>query len=323
LTDEKKKIDKKAEDDLKEQKEKPGKKSKPIFEDTAGGTLSEDQKEKVTDALSEGEKPEVDSVNEPILKPSTKKDELGEESLKEKSEEKPFTSPESSDEKTPKDLSGKESDTDASSEKEEIIDTIEEPLKEIYSEESSEKTVQPLETKEKELNQKEIPGKGKHIEKKSSKKKGEDDEDFQYIIRIANTDIDGNKTVVMGLAQIKGIGRHMATLIVDATGIDKKIKIGKLTEPQIEKIKNVLEDIQNIAPGWMLNHRKDNDTGEDIHLISSDVDLRLRDDVNLLKMIRSYRGIRHESGLSVRGQRTRANNRRGLALGVSKKRPGT
>ena len=149
------------------------------------------------------------------------------------------------------------------------------------------------------------------------------DEDFQYIVRIANTDIDGEKNVVMGLAQIKGIGRHMPVLIADATRIDKKVKIGKITDAQIEKIKEVLENIHNTAPGWMLNHRKDIDTGNDIHLISSEVDLRLRDDVNLLKMIRSYRGIRHESGLSVRGQRTRANNRKGLALGVSKKRPGT
>ena len=98
---------------------------------------------------------------------------------------------------------------------------------------------------------------------------------------------------------------------------DIMIEMGFLKPGQI---KEILEKIEEIAPGWMLNHRKDIDTGKDIHLISSDVDLRLRDDINLLKMIRSYRGVRHESGLSVRGQRTRANNRKGLALGVSKKR---
>jgi len=189
-----------------------------------------------------------------------------------------------------------------------------------------------LKSKEEKTESKEITSKEKTVEtkpqkvteepKKPAKKKDEKDEDFQYIVRIANTDIDGGKTVVMGIAQIKGIGRHMAVLVADATGIDKKLKMGKLTDKQIDKIKVIVEDIESIAPGWMLNHRKDIDTGEDIHLISSDVELRLRDDINLLKMIRSYRGIRHETGLSVRGQRTRANNRRGLALGVSKKRPG-
>ncbi len=154
---------------------------------------------------------------------------------------------------------------------------------------------------------------------KSSDKKKED-EDFQYIVRIANTDLDGNKTVIFGVSQIKGIGRRLATIIIDRCNINRSKKIGKLTEKEIESIRVNLEKISDSAPSWMLNHRKDIETGKDIHLISTDIDLRLRDDVNLLKMIRSYRGVRHESNLPVRGQRTRANNRTGLTLGVSKKR---
>ena len=205
-------------------------------------------------------------------------------------------------------------------------ETIEEPkeqqVEKVEASGIKEEKTEPKETKSKEKPVETKPKKGTEEPKKPSKKKDEIDEDYQYIVRIANTDIGGDKTVVMGIAQIKGIGRHMAVLIANATGLDKKLKMGKLTDKQIDKIKVILEDIESIAPGWMLNHRKDIDTGEDIHLISSDVELRLRDDVNLLKMIRSYRGVRHEAGLSVRGQRTRANNRRGLALGVSKKRPG-
>ena len=96
--------------------------------------------------------------------------------------------------------------------------------------------------------------------------------------------------------------------------------MGDLSESQIDKIRKSIEDIEKIAPKWMLNHRKDYETGEDIHLIGPDIDLRLRDEINIMKKIRSYRGIRHERGLRVRGQRTRANNRKGLALGVSKRR---
>ena len=151
--------------------------------------------------------------------------------------------------------------------------------------------------------------------KKAEKKK----DDFRYIVRIVNTDVDGEKNVVMGLSQIKGIGRHMAVLIADHTKLDRTKKIGDLKDAEIEKINDTLMNLSQLIPKWMLNHQKDFDTGKDIHLISAEVDLKLRDDINLLKMIRSYRGIRHELGLRVRGQRTRANNRRGLALGVSKK----
>ena len=159
--------------------------------------------------------------------------------------------------------------------------------------------------------------------KEDAKKKEARKDDFRYIVRIANTDLGGEKTVVHALTQIKGVGYHMAIVIADAANVDRNIKMGDLSDSQIGKINQVLENLNTTTPGWMLNHRKDYDTGTDIHLISSDVERKLRDDINVLKMIRSYRGIRHESGLPARGQRTRANSRKGLAMGVSKKREQT
>jgi small subunit ribosomal protein S13 len=156
--------------------------------------------------------------------------------------------------------------------------------------------------------------------KKEDKKKKTEKDDFRYIVRIANTDIDGEKTLTWGLTSIKGIGMHMSTFIIDMTGLNRDLKMGKLTDDQIEKIKGVLEKVNKTAPNWMLNHRRDIESGKDIHLIGSEIDMRLRDEINIMKKIRSYKGIRHERGLTVRGQRTRANNRKGLALGVSKKR---
>jgi small subunit ribosomal protein S13 len=156
--------------------------------------------------------------------------------------------------------------------------------------------------------------------KKEIKKKIVEKDDFRYIVRIADTDIDGEKTLARGLTSIKGIGMHMSTLIIDTTGLERNLKMGNLSDNQIEKIQVALENIINTAPNWMLNHRKDIETGKDIHLIGSEIDMRLRDEINIMKKIRSYKGIRHERGLTVRGQRTRGNNRRGLALGVSKKR---
>ena len=106
----------------------------------------------------------------------------------------------------------------------------------------------------------------------------------------------------------------------DTAGVNRNLKFGNLAEPEIQKLKAALESIDETAPAWMLNHRKDLYTGEDLHLISTDVPTRLRDDINLMKMIRSYKGVRHEYGLKVRGQRTSSNGRKGLALGVSKRR---
>ncbi len=179
---------------------------------------------------------------------------------------------------------------------------VEEPVEKAIEEESKNEKVTPIKTEEK------------------IKKKPKHDADFKYIVRISNTDLDGEKNVVYGLTGIKGIGLHLATLIADKTGIERYKKIGELSDSQIDKIQELINNINENAPGWMLNHRMDIDTGKNIHLVGSDIDMRLRDEINIMKKIRSYRGIRHERGLRVRGQRTKGNNRRGLALGVSKKR---
>lgn len=157
-------------------------------------------------------------------------------------------------------------------------------------------------------------------EGKEGKKKIEHDANFNYIVRIANTDINGERSVVQGLTSIKGVGRHMATFVADNAGVDRKLKFGNLNETQIQQLSTALSNIDQTAPAWMMNRRKDLYTGENQHLISVEVATRLRDDINLMKMIRSYKGVRHEAGLPVRGQRTRANGRFGLALGVAKRR---
>ena len=55
-------------------------------------------------------------------------------------------------------------------------------------------------------------------------------------------------------------------------------------------------------------------------LYSTEMEMTLRDDLNRLRKIRCYRGIRHETGQKVRGQRSRSNGRSGLAMGVHKKK---
>ena len=69
----------------------------------------------------------------------------------------------------------------------------------------------------------------------------------------------------------------------------------------------------------MLNRRKDFETGRDLHLVGTDVDIAVRSDIGRERRIRSRRGIRHELGLPVRGQRTRTTGRKGLVVGVKRK----
>ncbi|UCH90310.1 MAG: 30S ribosomal protein S13 [Thermoplasmata archaeon] len=147
----------------------------------------------------------------------------------------------------------------------------------------------------------------------------EEDEDFKYIVRIANTDLDGHKTVEWGLTGITGIGSRLAVILADSAGIPRDIKMGKLTDEQVEVLEKRVKEIPDIMPPWLTNRQKDSISGDDTHIFGPDIQLVWRDDVNRLKMIRCYRGIRHEQGQKVRGQRTRANGRSGVTVGVVKK----
>jgi small subunit ribosomal protein S13 len=54
-----------------------------------------------------------------------------------------------------------------------------------------------------------------------------------------------------------------------------------------------------------------------------DLNMTLREDLDIMKKMRSYKGLRHERGLRVRGQKTRSTGRTGAIVGVSRKREGT
>jgi len=69
----------------------------------------------------------------------------------------------------------------------------------------------------------------------SKLKEKQDKDDFRYIVRIANTDIDGEKTIERGLTSIKGIGMHMSTLVIDSSGLDRNLKMGNLERSWTEQ----------------------------------------------------------------------------------------
>jgi len=149
---------------------------------------------------------------------------------------------------------------------------------------------------------------------------GSQKDDFKYIVRLANTDLDGNKGVVIALQSVKGVGQRVAEIIIRRVGVTRTEKIGSLSDSKIEEIEKQLQTYSDYVPDWAVNRQNDIETGTDMHLIGTDIDMFKKDDLNRMKMIRCYKGIRHESGQKVRGQRTRSNGRTGLTLGVSRQR---
>ncbi len=138
------------------------------------------------------------------------------------------------------------------------------------------------------------------------------------LVRIANTDIPGNKRLYYGLAQIYGISCSFSNAICEVLNLDRNRKIESLKQEEIKGIEEFLKKPTGI-PSWMLNRKKDYETGEDIHLTGSNLKLRREFDIRFLKKVKSYRGVRHALGLPVRGQRTKSHFRKGGAVGVMKK----
>ncbi|NLA38828.1 MAG: 30S ribosomal protein S13 [Methanomicrobiales archaeon] len=147
-----------------------------------------------------------------------------------------------------------------------------------------------------------------------------DDEEIKYFVRIRNTDLDGTKAVQIALTGIKGVGSHTSRTIAKLAGVDPHAVMGKLDDESVERIAGVVDTYTEQVPDWMVNRPKDIYTGEARHLLGTDLTLMNNDDVNRMRKMRSYRGIRHETGQKVRGQRTKATGRTGAIVGVSRKK---
>ena len=106
--------------------------------------------------------------------------------------------------------------------------------------------------------------------------------------RIAGVDLPARKRAEIGLTYIYGIGRTRAKSILYRSGINPDTKVADLTEEEVSKIRQILED-EGAVEG----------------------DLRKELSMNIKRLIEmgSYRGLRHRRGLPVRGQRTHTNSR--------------
>ena len=152
-------------------------------------------------------------------------------------------------------------------------------------------------------------------------------QEFRYILRIAGADVAGTLKAVYALTEVKGISMSLSNAILKKANLNPDLRVGFLTESEIEKIEEIIDDPAKYnIPSWLFNRRKDTETGKDIHLTSAELVLKTKTDIDQAKEIRSWRGYRHAYSLKVRGQHTKTTGRAGKALGVKKKtlmaRPG-
>jgi len=144
-------------------------------------------------------------------------------------------------------------------------------------------------------------------------------EQYENLVRILGNDIHGELNMLIGLRQIKGIGYMFANSMLQVLKINPHQKVGNLTTEQISSIEKIIQNPKDANfPIWFLNRRQDIETGEDMHLVTSDIAFNIRNDVEREKTLFSWRGYRHMYGLKVRGQRTRCTGRKGGAVGVAK-----
>ncbi len=134
-------------------------------------------------------------------------------------------------------------------------------------------------------------------------------------VRIFDTDIPSKMSVYAGLTRVKGISFTLANAICNYLGINKNKKLFELTEEEINKINSF--PFENLPP-WLLNRRAEPETGLNLHLLTTKLDLAKEFDIRKMKKIKCYKGIRHSLGLPVRGQRTKSHFRKGAAVGVQK-----
>ncbi|MFB6104978.1 MAG: 30S ribosomal protein S13 [Halobacteriaceae archaeon] len=145
----------------------------------------------------------------------------------------------------------------------------------------------------------------------------DDAEDIRYFVRIGQTDLDGTKSVERALTELNGIGRRTARVVADHADVDRTATFGGLEDDEIDAVVDAVEGLADDAPDWLANRRNDFFTGETTHETGNDLSLTRQQDINRMKMIRSYRGIRHERGQKVRGQRTKSTGRTEGTIGVN------
>ncbi|KAH9819975.1 ribosomal protein S13/S18-domain-containing protein [Melampsora americana] len=135
---------------------------------------------------------------------------------------------------------------------------------------------------------------------------------FQHILRLLNTNVDGRIKIMFALTQIRGVGRRLANVACKKADVDLNKRAGELNPDELERIVTIIQNpAQFKIPNWFLNRQRDIVDGKSFQVLSNGLDSKMREDLERLKKIRAHRGLRHYWGLRVRGQHTKTTGRRG------------
>ena len=106
--------------------------------------------------------------------------------------------------------------------------------------------------------------------------------------RIVGIDIPNEKSIWIGLTYIPGIGKKSSEIILERLGIERMTKSNQISEDDLSKIAQIID--RDFIVGGQLRRQ-------------------VAQNIQRLKAINCYRGIRHKRGLPVRGQGTQSNAR--------------
>lgn len=106
--------------------------------------------------------------------------------------------------------------------------------------------------------------------------------------RVIGIDIPDNKRLEVSLTYLYGIGRCLSNKIIDKLGFDPNMRAHKLTQDDIARLNGLLQAE---------------------FIVEGDLRRQVQNNIKRLISIHAYRGMRHRTGLPVRGQRTRTNSR--------------
>mmetsp|Transcript_9439 Transcript_9439/g.9502 ORF Transcript_9439/g.9502 Transcript_9439/m.9502 type:complete len:157 (-) Transcript_9439:362-832(-) len=141
--------------------------------------------------------------------------------------------------------------------------------------------------------------------------------EFQHILRVLNTNIDGKRKSMFALCKITGVGKRFSNLICKKAEVDVNRRAGTLSNEEIEKLVAIISNPRQFkVPDWFVNRQKDIVTGKTTHVVVNHLIGKCREDIERLKKIRAHRGIRHYWGVRVRGQHTKTTGRKGKTVGM-------
>merc|ERR1712023_356505 len=111
-----------------------------------------------------------------------------------------------------------------------------------------------------------------------------EEDDFQYVLRIMNTNVEGKRKVMYALTAIKGIGRRFSNIVCKSADIDMNKRAGQLSNEEVERLMTVVQHpTQFKIPKWFLNRQKDFKDGKYSQILSNGLDSKLREDLERLK----------------------------------------